>query len=301
MTPLLIEPDGIKIQQLWSQYFPDVSLTDLRYFRYCDSALLAKALAITSKKDKHGRFPIRTQDHIGKYVNGVIRELKRQANAKPSAPNLVMEIKITVQGGYEISENDKQRFKSKLVSSGDCLLFNGSKHAGGYGRFHVNGALIGAHRFAFFAELGCLPASGEMKGFEIAHLCKARSCCNPSHLNLTSKKVNLAQRRYDRAMTERDGFIAVNSLPPVNDSLPSLQLVSTSLDIDTDAPKVILVPCATIVNDQAFEVLRGRTHPGNCLDDYLGDRVSRMPDSRNTIQCTQSNSHGGRLDEIGPP
>ena len=211
-----------KVQQLWSQHFPDVPLIEPRWFEHHDPVQLAKALAIAAERDKQGRFPIRTQEHIGKYVNGVVKKLKTGAEVKLDTVEPVIELKVTVKAGYEISESDKQRFKNKLVLSGECLLFNGAKHAGGYGRFYVNGTLIGAHKFAFFMELGHLPAEGEIEGLEIAHTCKVRGCCNPRHLRLTSKRVNLAERAYDRNdRNARDvDFVAGNSSPLLLPSSP---------------------------------------------------------------------------------
>ena len=221
-----------KVQQLWSQHFRDVPLIEPRWFEHHDPVQLAKALAIAAERDKQGRFPIRTQEHIGKYVNGVVRRLKIGAEVKLDTAEPVIELKVTVKAGYEITESDKQRFKNKLGPSGDCLLFNGAKHAGGYGRFYVNGSLIGAHKFAFFME-GHLPAEGEIEGLEIAHTCKVRGCCNPRHLRLTSKRVNLAERAYDRNAGDVD-FIAVNSSPLL---LPSSPLPSApSCPVATDQP-----------------------------------------------------------------
>src|SRR5207248_813117 len=115
-----IETDIIRVQRSWSLYFADVPLVESRWFEGCDPALFAKALAIASEEDKHGRFSVRSQDHIGKYVSGIIRKLKAQADAKSRTLKSIIELKVAVHAGYEISEADKARFRSKLVPSGDC-------------------------------------------------------------------------------------------------------------------------------------------------------------------------------------
>src|SRR5207245_3773941 len=150
-----------KVRQLWSQHFPDVPLVEPRWFQHHDPVQLAKALASAAERDKQGRFPIRTPEHIGKYVNGVVRKLKIGAEVKLDTVEPVIELKVTVKAGYEISESDKQRFKNKLVLSGECLLFNGAKHAGGYGRFYVKVYFIGDYKIVYFMELCLMRAEGD--------------------------------------------------------------------------------------------------------------------------------------------
>src|SRR5205823_1119465 len=62
MTALPIETDRARVQRLWSQHFPDVPLTEPKWFESCNPQLLAKALAITAEKDQAGRFKIRNQE-----------------------------------------------------------------------------------------------------------------------------------------------------------------------------------------------------------------------------------------------
>jgi hypothetical protein len=207
---MLIESE---IHRLWHQYFPDIPLTEPRWFEHSDPALFSKALAIAAHKDKEGRFEVRTQAEVGRYVNAVIRRSKKG----------IIELNVLVKAGYEITDADKQRFKHKLTASGTCLLYGGTKAAGGYGKFHVNGRQIGAHRFAYFMEVGYLPEVGEIEALQVAHTCGVRECCNPRHLRLTSRQVNLSERAYNERVTEEREIIAVPSttIHPPSSALPS--------------------------------------------------------------------------------
>jgi hypothetical protein len=183
------------VQGLWSKFFPDVPLTEPSWFEECDLALLAQALAIAADKDKAGRFNVRNQDNIGRYVNAVIRKL----GLKAWAAGVNLEVTVVMKFAYRITDADKVRLQAKLVRNGDCLLFGGGVGTGGYGRFHCNEKLVGAHVFAFFAHhVGHLPTQGELGKLQIAHTkeCLSRTCCNPTHLRLTTRSVNLSERVY---------------------------------------------------------------------------------------------------------
>jgi hypothetical protein len=179
--------------ELWSEYFPDVPLTESRWFKDREPTLLTEALRIAAEEDKAGRFRIRTQEHIGRYVNATYSHLQQNAEAV----GIQLEVTVTMKfDRYRITEQDKDRFRRKLVKAKDCLLFS-SAEAGGYGRFHCNRKLVGAHVFSFFAHnVGYLPATGELDQIQVAHTseCLSRSCCNHQHLRLTTKLVNLSER-----------------------------------------------------------------------------------------------------------
>lgn len=83
-----------------------------------------------------------------------------------------------------------ERFWEK-VQVGDfdeCWLWQASLcaiAAGGYGRIYVDGRLVMAHRFAYEAFRGPIPA-----GLHIDHLCRVTRCVNPAHLEAVPKRVN---------------------------------------------------------------------------------------------------------------
>jgi hypothetical protein len=198
---ILVKSKYAWIWELWEKYFPDVTLNKSFWFEHSKPSLFQEALIIASEKDKQGRFRTRTQDDIGPYVNAVIRNLKE----KHRSSTTVMQLDITVEA-YKITDKDKQRFKKKLVPAGDCLLFGKLNNKKDYKRFHVNGRLVGAHVFAFYADQGHLPDSGHLRGLEIAHSCGTPNCCNKEHLKLASKAVNLAERKYHTSSMSQENI-----------------------------------------------------------------------------------------------
>lgn len=76
------------------------------------------------------------------------------------------------------------RFMSKVINpiGVGCWLWTASKTTGGYGQF--NGGA--AHRFSYEYFIGRIP-----EGLHIDHLCRARGCVNPQHLELVTHKENV--------------------------------------------------------------------------------------------------------------
>jgi len=186
-------------QELWHQFFPDVPLTDPRWIERCSHVHLPEALRITAEKDKAGRFTVRDQGNIGRYLCQVVNRLK---NGEPFSGNgtglETVTFPVTMLAGYRFSDNDRKRFTAFLRPDGDCLRWTGAKTADGYGRFKVNGEVNSAHYIAFFMEVGSLPLPGELDGqkFNVSHNCRNRDCCNRKHLTLKTKRVNLEEREY---------------------------------------------------------------------------------------------------------
>lgn len=68
----------------------------------------------------------------------------------------------------------------RYVTVGDpdvCWPFTGCLNPNGYGQFKLGGRRPNAHRVAFQAARGEIPA-----GLVLDHLCRNRACCNPAHL-----------------------------------------------------------------------------------------------------------------------
>lgn len=66
-------------------------------------------------------------------------------------------------------------------------LYNKNAKHGSYGRVAVpNYKGVGAHCFAYEITVGPIP-----DGLEIDHLCRVRSCVNPSHLEAVTRRTNL--------------------------------------------------------------------------------------------------------------
>lgn len=87
------------------------------------------------------------------------------------------------------------RFWAKVVEGGDpsdpCWLWTAAKTPGGYGTFRLGGRHgrdAVAHRLTYSAMRAEVPP-----GLDLDHLCRARACVNPYHLEPVPRAVNLAR------------------------------------------------------------------------------------------------------------
>ncbi|MER6351262.1 HNH endonuclease signature motif containing protein [Streptomyces sp. NPDC001634] len=86
----------------------------------------------------------------------------------------------------EITEHALARFWSKVaIDPSGCLLWAAGQNSYGYGKFHWNGGNIPAHRFAYLALVGQIPA-----GLSLDHLCRVRHCVRPDHLEAVTPREN---------------------------------------------------------------------------------------------------------------
>lgn len=78
-----------------------------------------------------------------------------------------------------------------------CWEWTGCKQPNGYGQFKADGRRgakkTSPHRFAYEHYIGLIP-----EGYEIDHLCKNRSCCNPEHLEAITAQENRIRRNADQ-------------------------------------------------------------------------------------------------------
>jgi len=88
----------------------------------------------------------------------------------------------------EISPEDLERFYSKIKFNEDtwCWDWIGTTLQRGYGHFKLKRKNWRPHRLSFAIHKGDL-----IKGLELDHLCRNRSCCNPEHLKQGTHKVNV--------------------------------------------------------------------------------------------------------------
>lgn len=94
------------------------------------------------------------------------------------------------------ARDPEERFWEKVDKSGSCWIWTDSLHDG-YGGLGVFGRVVRAHRFSFELHYGPIPP-----GMQVDHLCRKRSCVNPTHLRL----VTSAQNAQNRGTTpRRDG------------------------------------------------------------------------------------------------
>lgn len=72
-----------------------------------------------------------------------------------------------------------------VQKSDGCWSWSGANNGNGYGRFYSEGTRIYAHRVAYEALVGTVPA-----GMELDHLCRNRGCVNPAHLEPVTHREN---------------------------------------------------------------------------------------------------------------
>ena len=77
---------------------------------------------------------------------------------------------------------------NKIEVVDTCWIFYGSLSHKGYGLFRLGGRkgkVVRVHRWMWQARNGDIPS-----GLMPDHLCRKRNCCNPSHLEIVTSRVN---------------------------------------------------------------------------------------------------------------
>lgn len=123
-----------------------------------------------------------------------------------------------------------ERFWRKVVAGpvpthrpdlGPCWLWAASLRTGGYGQYAHNGTMRRAHKVAYEVLVGPVPA-----GLDLDHLCRVRRCCNPGHVEPTTRSVNLLRGLGPRMAHER--AVLVTHCPQGHEYTPENTHVSAS-------------------------------------------------------------------------
>lgn len=76
--------------------------------------------------------------------------------------------------------------KTKVDPETGCWTYTGSRLPEGYGRIGYRGKPWLVHRAVYTEVVGPIP-----DGFQIDHLCRNTSCCNPAHLEAVTQRENI--------------------------------------------------------------------------------------------------------------
>lgn len=75
-----------------------------------------------------------------------------------------------------------------------CWLWTGAKDGAGYGICFVRGKRERIHRVMYALNVGPVPRGHKARRFfQVHHVCRNTSCCNPDHLQLVSQRHNVLE------------------------------------------------------------------------------------------------------------
>lgn len=85
-------------------------------------------------------------------------------------------------------EDPPEHFKDH----GPCWVWGGRIHRDGYGQVKYKGRSFYVHKLLYILLVRKAPVP---EGYEVDHRCHRRACCNPEHLEMVTKAVNLDRRQ----------------------------------------------------------------------------------------------------------
>lgn len=90
----------------------------------------------------------------------------------------------------KVNQKPSERFLTYVEKTETCWKWTGGLTSLGYGKFSLNRRLVSAHRFSYENSVGPIP-----EGLFVDHICFNKSCVNPDHLRLVTRKQNGEHRR----------------------------------------------------------------------------------------------------------
>lgn len=112
--------------------------------------------------------------HAGGLCTGHYGQFKKGKELRPLQPR-----GLTVE----------QRFWAKVDKQPvGCWVWVGASNGHGYGKFYLDGKVVGAHRVSYELARGPIP-----EGLVIDHLCRNRACVKPDHLEPVTTQVNIVR------------------------------------------------------------------------------------------------------------
>ena len=98
---------------------------------------------------------------------------------------------------------EAERFWAKVQRTDGCWFWMGGKNRG-YGKFHVSGRSLKAHRYAYELLVASIPNTTEdEKRITLDHLCRTKECVNPAHLEPVTIKENVLRGESFSAINAR--------------------------------------------------------------------------------------------------
>jgi hypothetical protein len=94
---------------------------------------------------------------------------------------------VTASTGKRSHDVRERLERRRVITSGGCWLWRGSSN-NGYGTIQVAGRMRYVHVLAYEFYVGPVPEK-----HQVDHLCKARLCYNPDHLEPVTQYENIAR------------------------------------------------------------------------------------------------------------